>query len=102
MEYLINIIDDSHIKFECSAEDRQYLLLNFDNEITNISDQKWQSKRNPYIEWNEEPFGKDGYKYKAILTTSKGKAEFLAYLMEKHLTSINHLEQCSKIAMEVA
>ena len=103
IEYsLFKIPEDKRIIIR--LEEAQYadLILNARLDRCRIVSQKYKSKRNSYIEYDDErPFNIDGFKYSVTLEFySEDYMEFYFYDLTSKLDLINHLEGCLKLEYE--
>ena len=86
-----------------TLEEAQYagLILNARLDRCKIVSQKYKSKYNSYIEYDEQPFTTEGFKYSVTLEfSSEDYMEFYYYDLTSKLDLINHLEGCLQIEYE--
>ena len=77
------------------------LILNARLDRCRIVSQKYKSKRNSYIEYDEQPYVIDGFEYSVILEfCSEDYMEFYCYDIQARLDLINHLEGCLELEYE--
>lgn len=84
-------------------EEAQYadLILNARLDRCKIVSQKYKSKYNSYIEYDEQPFDIDRFKYSVTLEfSSEDYMEFYYYDLTSKLDLINHLEGCLELEYE--
>ena len=102
IEYsLFKIPEDKRIIIK--LEEAQYadLILNARLDKCRIVSQKYKSKHNSYIEYDEQPFVLKGFKYSVTLEFySEDYMEFYYYDLTSKLDLINHLEGCLKLEYE--
>ena len=102
IEYsLFKVPEDKRIIIR--LEEAQYadIILNARLDRCKIVSQKYKSKRNSYIEYDEKPHITDGFKYLATLEFySEDYMEFYYYDLTSKLDLINHLEGCLKLDYE--
>ncbi len=102
IEYsLFKIPEDKRIIIK--LEEAQYadLILNARLDKCKIVSQKYKSKHNSYIEYDEQPFVLKGFKYSVTLEFySEDYMEFYYYDLTSKLDLINHLEGCLKLEYE--
>ena len=102
IEYgLIKIPEDKRIVIR--LEEAQYadLILNARLDRCRIVSQKYKSKRNSNIEYEEQPCVIDGFEYSVILEfCSEDYMEFYCYDIQAKLDLINHLEGCLELEYE--
>lgn len=96
IEYsLIKIPQDKRIIIK--LEEAQYadLILNARLDRCKMVSQKYKSKHNSYIEYDEQPFITEGFAYTCTLEFySEDYMEFYCYDIQSKLDLINHLEGC--------
>lgn len=102
IEYsLFKIPEDKRIIIR--LEDAQYadLILNARLDKCKMVSQKYKSKRNSYIEYDEKPYVTDGFKYSVTLEfCSEDYMEFYYYDLTSKLDLINRLEGCLELEYE--
>ena len=102
IEYsLFKIPEDKRIVIR--LEEAQYadLILNARLDRCKIVSQKYKSKRNSYIEYDEQPYVIDGFEYSVILEfCSEDYMEFYYYDLTSKLDLINRLEGCLELEYE--
>lgn len=102
IEYsLFKIPEDKRIIIR--LEEAQYadLILNARLDRCKIVSQKYKSKRNSYIEYDEKPYVTNGFKYSVTLEfCSEDYMEFYCYDLTSKLDLINHLEGCLELDYE--
>lgn len=102
IEYsLFKIPEDKRIIIR--LEEAQYadLILNARLDKCKIVSQKYKSKRNSYIEYDEKPYVINGFEYSVILEfCSEDYMEFYCYDIQAKLDLINHLEGCLELEYE--
>ena len=84
-------------------EEAQYadLILNARLDRCKIVSQKYKSKYNSYIEYDEQPLTTNEFKYSVTLEFySEDYMEFYYYDLTSKLDLINHLEGCLKLEYE--
>ena len=68
IEYsLIKVPEDKRIIIKLEEAQYAHLILNARLDRCRIVSQKYKSKRNSYIEYDEQPYIIDGFKYSVIL-----------------------------------
>lgn len=92
MEYLIFKTLGGNIHLELPAKHRQIILDSYSDLIEKIKKEEWQSGYNSYVMYDYEPFDPEGYKYKATIIPKKNYKDFLFYILDKRLHTINSLE----------
>ena len=99
IEYrLIKVPEDKRIIIKLEEAQYAHLILNARLDRCRIVSQKYKSKRNSYIEYDEQPFVIDGFKYSVILEfCSEDYMEFYCYDIQAKLDLINHLEGCLEL-----
>lgn len=102
IEYsLFKIPEDKRIVIKLEKAKYADLILNARLDRCKIVSQKYKSKYNPYVEYDEQPLTIDGFKYSVILEFySEDYMEFYCYDIQTKLDLINHLEGCLKLEYE--
>lgn len=102
IEYsLIKIPQDKRIRIKLEEARYADLILNARLDRCKIVSQKYKSKYNSYIEYDEQPFITEGFTYLATLEfTSRDYMEFYYYDLTSKLDLINHLEGCLQLECE--
>lgn len=59
-----------------------------------ISETKWQSKYNAYVEYDYEPFSESGFIVNYFVIGNPNKLEFLKVIIEQSLNQRALLERC--------
>ena len=77
------------------------LILNARLDRCKIVSQKYKSKYNSYIEYDEQPFVVEGFRYSVTLEfCSEDYMEFYCYDIQAKLDLINRLEGCLELEYE--
>ena len=102
IEYsLIKVPEDKRIIIKLEEAQYAHLILNARLDRCRIVSQKYKSKRNSYIEYDEQPCIINGFKYSVILEfCSEDYMEFYCYDIQAKLDLINHLEGCLELEYE--
>ena len=102
IEYsLIKVPEDKRIIIKLEEAQYAHLILNARLDRCRIVSQKYKSKRNSYIEYDEQPCIIEGFKYSVILEfCSEDYMEFYCYDIQAKLDLINRLEGCLELEYE--
>lgn len=102
IEYsLFKIPDDKRIIIRLEEAKYADLILNARLDRCKIVSQKYKSKYNSYVEYDEQPLTIDGFKYSVTLEFySEDYMEFYCYDIQAKLDLINHLEGCLELEYE--
>ena len=102
IEYsLFKIPEDKRIVIKLEKAKYADLILNARLDKCKIVSQKYKSKYNPYVEYDEQPLTIDGFKYSVTLEFySEDYMEFYCYDIQAKLDLINYLEGCLKLDYE--
>ena len=102
IEYsLIKVPEDKRIIIKLEEAQYAHLILNARLDRCRIVSQKYKSKRNSYIEYDEQPCIIKGFKYSVILEfCSEDYMEFYCYDIQAKLDLINRLEGCLELEYE--
>ena len=102
IEYsLFKIPEDKRIIIKLEKAKYADLILNARLDRCKIVSQKYKSRYNPYVEYDEQPLSIDGFKYSVTLEFySEDYMEFYCYDIQAKLDLINHLEGCLKLDYE--
>lgn len=102
IEYsLFKIPEDKRIVINLEKAKYADLILNARLDKCKIVSQKYKSKYNSYVEYDEQPLTIDGFNYSVTLEFySEDYMEFYCYDIQAKLDLINHLEGCLKLDYE--
>lgn len=102
IEYsLFKIPEDKRIVIKLEKAKYADLILNARLDKCKIVSQKYKSKYNSYVEYDEQPLTIDEFKYLVTLEFySEDYMEFYYYDIQAKLDLINHLEGCLKLDYE--
>lgn len=94
--YTDNINQRKEIEFTNISKEMLPWLENLAIEHNcKIERKEWKSKYNSYVIYDYEPFCSDGFEINLVLSsTSKEHLEFLKYLYENKLNTIEYLNNC--------
>lgn len=102
IEYsLLKIPEEKKIIIKLEEAIYANLILNARLDRCKILKQKYKSKYNSYIEYEEQPFTLEGFKYSVTLGfSSEDYMEFYAYDIQAKIDMINQLEGCLQLEYE--
>ena len=98
---LFKIPEDKRMIIKLEEARYADLILNARLDRCRIVSQKYKSKSNSYIEYDEQPYFIDGFEYSVILEFySEDYMEFCCYDIQAKLDLINRLEGCLELEYE--
>lgn len=102
IEYsLIKIPQDDKIIIKLEEAEYAKLILDARLDKCKLVSQKYKSRYNSYIEYDEQPFITEGFTYTCTLEFySEDYMEFYYYELTSKLDLINHLEGCLQLEYE--